>query len=170
MWFSSYLKGRSQYVEINTKRSRISNTNTGVPQGSVLGPLMYTLYINELPNILKDKSNCKDSCHEIHDELFGKNCQKCPEIPCYADDATVISSSNSRITNQNNLSEHLEKICKYLNTNHLVINKEKTTINEIMTRQKRIKTAGAPPKLTVPDKNGNLKNYKSTTVHKTPGY
>ena len=59
-WFTSYLTGRSQYVEINAKKSRITTMESGVPQGSVLGPLVYTLYINELPNILKDKINCLD--------------------------------------------------------------------------------------------------------------
>ena len=103
-WFVSYLSGRSQYVEINTKKSKMTTMKTGVPQGSVLGPLVYTLYINELPDILKNKINCPGENHTQDIELFWKkNCDLCPEIPCYADDATVVSSTNSRITNQENL-------------------------------------------------------------------
>ena len=157
-WFISYLSGRSQYVEINTKKSKITNMKTGVPQGSVLGPLIYTLYINELPNILKNNNkNCPDENHAQSVELFGKNCNICPEIPCYADDATVVSSTNSRSTNQENLYYQLNTISKFLGSNRLAMNQEKTTIIEIMSRQKRVRTVGTPPSLTVPDKQGNPK-------------
>ena len=58
-WFKSYLSRRSQFVSIQTKNSKMSSVITGVPQGSVLGPLMYTLYINKLPEVVKDNINCQ---------------------------------------------------------------------------------------------------------------
>ena len=54
-WFRSYLENRRQYVELNNKKSTCLPLPTGVPQGSILGPLLFLIYINDLPSAAKLK-------------------------------------------------------------------------------------------------------------------
>jgi len=53
-WFASYLTGRSQYVRTTASKSTTSFVLHGVPQGSVLGPILFVLYVADVAQLVKD--------------------------------------------------------------------------------------------------------------------
>ena len=158
-WINSYLTDRSAYVAIGSAASRIHSTPFGVPQGSVLGPLLYLCYVNDFPAVV-EKDECSNEQHKDNTKLFGGDCEICGTLPVFADDGLYVISGKSRFGNQLKIEEMFIRIRDFLNSNGLELNESKTGLTEFMVCQKRTRMRGIPPELTAAEKieeNGRIK-------------
>ena len=161
----SYLSYRSQFVDINGHPSNMNKIKSGVPQGSTIGPTLFNLYVNELPDVVNDFNTCQEEAHLPGENLFNSGCKKCGILPCYADDAVYTVASNSRNWNQERIEIILNRLTNFLNSNHLTVNKTKTVIQELMLKKNRCKIQGTPPKLiTLTDQSKTLRKSKQHTA------
>ena len=85
----------------------------------------------------------------VSQKLFGTDCRDFGSITQYADDATYSVANKKRELNAVKVTENLERLSVYLNSNGLNINMDKTHLIEIMIQQKRRKIHEESPKLTV---------------------
>ena len=125
-WFWSYLTARSQCVYVDGQLSDFASADVGVPQGSVLGPLMYILFVNDLPEVVHGHPG-----QAVHEEgqnqaLFNMNCHSCGGLCCYVDDSTYMFSSPDPGCLSDMLTEQYRKLSDYMGDNRLVINDDKT--------------------------------------------
>ena len=104
---------------------------------------MYVVYVNELPAVLNDE-NCTNDAHVKTNEsdLFDDNCVKCGQIPTYADDSTVVISTDNRFEAQSKIVSIIDSVKTFLTANSLSLNLGKTEIVEIMVRQKTCASVG----------------------------
>ena len=157
-WMQSYLGSRTQYTNIGRQDSTMVAVDRGVPQGSILGPLLYLLFTNEITEVIKDP-DCKDESHKTNDRIFGQNCNQCGLIMLYADDITYHIASKHRNMNQYKINENLKKLNIFLNDNELMLNVGKTHLLEIMTKQKKGRLQGQPPTLKLPQIQERLRIF-----------
>ena len=102
-WFSSYLSNRKQYVSYMGSNSTVQNISCGVPQGSVLGPLLFIIYTNDLPNCLNQTKSI-----------------------LFADDTTIYLSSNDIPYLFTQLNQELQMLTDWFRANKLSLNVAKT--------------------------------------------
>ena len=88
-WTRSYLTGRSQAVSIDGCLSKLMSLQHGVPQRSILGPLLYTIFTNELPETIHDHSDHNPEMVELSGwPRYNMGCKSCGTVACYGDDTT----------------------------------------------------------------------------------
>ena len=139
-WFSSYLGNRVQKCQVNGHLSSSSVINCGVPQGSIIGPLLFLLYINDLPN-----------------------CLTIAEPNMYADDTNLTVSADNLADLKHKMNLELANINQWLRVNKLSLNITKTEYMVIGSRQRlRAITDGQSIELSIEGKEiSRVKEAKS---------
>ena len=108
-WVQDYLTGRTEYVILGGAQSKMHSVTRGVPQGSVIRPLLYALYTNKITEVVKSPG-CQDPSHLDNRQLFGKQCKICGILSIYADDSTLAVNNSNRARNQLLLSRNLDEL------------------------------------------------------------
>ena len=111
--FKNYLANRQQCTEINGTISDIEITKCGFPQGSILGPLLFLIYINDVVN---------------SSELL--------KFYLFADDTTLFYSSKNKAETEDTVNREIGKVTNWLISNKLSLNIKKVLLAHIFSSQK----------------------------------
>jgi Reverse transcriptase (RNA-dependent DNA polymerase) len=117
-WFKHYLENRHIVTRVNDIYSSSRIVSTGVPQGSILGPILYLLYVNDITNHVQN-------CHSY----------------LYADDTVLIASHLDIRVAERNLQDSFTNVLKFTHDKNLVINAAKTKLVHICSPSNRNKYA-----------------------------
>ena len=115
MWLESFLIGRHQFTHIKDRSSSKLPITHGVPQGSVLGPLLFLLYINDLHKAIQHSS--------VHH---------------FADDTNLLYTNNSLKKINKHINHDIKHLCQWLRSNKISLNASKTEIIIFKTKLKTI--------------------------------
>ena len=113
-WFENYLHNRTQYVKIDDVESGMETIKCGVPQGSTLGPLLFLLYINDLPN----------SSNKLSFRIF-------------ADVTNIFFACDNLKELESIMNDELKLVLKYCVINKLSVNFKKTNYMLISSSRKK---------------------------------
>ena len=137
-WFNSYLSGRRQYVNVNGLDSDLQNIHHGVPQGSLLDPFLFFVFINDLP------LNIQSS--DVHVDL-------------YADDTSISYASNVE-----NLASMRNQLCSAWKDVESWANANKLPLNETKTKSMLITGKRLSSKVSTEDKQLNIVTSHNQTL------
>ena len=151
-WMNSYLTKRQQSVFVDGCLSPPKDIVCGVPQGSILGPLMYILYTNDIPDLAHN--------HTVTSSLPAPYCHGCGGTVCYVDDTTYSLAEKDPVALSSGLTEQYQVVSKYMAANKLVINPDKTHLlvlgSRAMSERRNLVSLQADGHVITPSKQEKL--------------
>ncbi|CAB3990923.1 Hypothetical predicted protein [Paramuricea clavata] len=114
-WFTNYLTGRTQRVVVDGVASGWSSVTSGLPQGSILGPMLFVLFINDLPDIIPEKS----------------------ETALYADDTKTFRKITCE-DDARQLQQTLTNLATWSNTNNMRFNELKCKVLTVSRKKQPV--------------------------------
>ena len=130
-WINSYLTGRKQYCQVDGHFSDPLCVTTGIPQGSALGPLLFLIYINDIPQCLEHTN-----------------------ANMFADDTQIETSGYDISIDAEKLNKDLENVSTWMSAHKLTLNRTKTEYM-IIGSNKRVKHIDTEPCLHINDREIN---------------
>lgn len=129
LWFKSYLSDRCQLVSLAGTKSDMATVRHGVPQGSILGPLLFILFINDLPLHVSSST-----------------------IDLYADDTTITSFADcgNMLKLQDSLNSSVSEVVNWASANKLPLNEKKTKVL-VVTGKRLMDKMDCVPEVSVKD-------------------
>jgi hypothetical protein len=138
-WFTSYLTDRTQRVIVKNSQSVSSKITSGVPQGSILGPLLFLLFVNDLPQFMTESEDL-----------------------LYADDVNLTSADKDVRVIEKSLNKDCQSAFEWGECNDMVINSKKCNSMLLSTRQKMVR--GKTDNITIQVNDEPIPSVKKTKL------
>ena len=146
-WIKSYLDGRKQTVCIDGTCSPMLSLEVGVPQGSIIGPLLYIIFTNDFPEVVHEHPSQEQQHQDQHPQdqhpqdhphaQYNMHCPPCGSICCFADDSSYSYSSKDPDDIKNKIAEKYQMISEYMKCHQLKLNSDKTHLMVLMSDASR---------------------------------
>ena len=151
-WFKSYFQDRTQRVAIGNVMSEEIALECGVPQGSVLGPLLFTLHLSPLEDVIME--------HGM-------------DVMCFADDTQIYLACDNAVKDAFKMETCIDEVRSWMITNRLILNDSKTEVLHFRSRFKssdflssiRVGVTHVKTSESVRDLGAHFDDFTSMSVH-----